>query len=244
MALYFVQKIFRRDFMYYVPLPSTVSVPVSVIARVMVKTVTDFTGCMAFRNSKELGGAYFSFNLASSLISLPVITYLHQEHAVVDEESGVKKLGADMLWAFSTGIVLSWAVMFGYFILRVIVPKHRETFWSTLTAWEEAERIFLDNEEDEERTLIFKRSIFLWSGVKEEVKAWTMASWETWDREKPEWFTKKFVSSVPDEFIPQRFLAKLGATRKRRGSAAGSVRERFREQNAVSPANFVSTTSF
>jgi hypothetical protein len=72
----------------------------------------------------------------------------------------------------------------------------------------------------------------MWSRIKEDVKAWTMANWESWDREKPEWFTKKFVSRVPDEFIPRSFLTKLGAARKRRGSAAGSVRESLRGEDA------------
>jgi hypothetical protein len=66
------------------------------------------------------------------------------------------------------------------------------------------------------------------SGIKDDVKAWTMANWETWDREKPRWFTRSLIASVPDEFIPPRFLAKLGGARERRGSAVGSVRESVR----------------
>ena len=62
---------------------------------------------MLFRNPQELGGVYYSLNLASTIISVPVITYLYQEYAKVDEEGGAKKLGARMLWTFSIGIVLS-----------------------------------------------------------------------------------------------------------------------------------------
>jgi hypothetical protein len=211
-----------------------VAVPFSVVARVSGKTVTDFSGCMVLRNPNELGGAYYSFNLASTIISVPVIVYLYQEYAEVDEESGAKKLGARMLWAFSVGIVLLWSVMFGFFMARVTVPEYRETFWSTQTAWERAESAFLDNEEDEKRAYIFKKSVILWSRIKEDVKAWTMGRWETWDREKPEWFSPKFMSSVPDEFIPPRYLTKLGAQRMRRGSAAGSVRESFRGEEILS----------
>jgi hypothetical protein len=120
--------------------------------------------------------------------------------------------------------------MFGYFMARIIVPKYRETFWSTQTGWERCERLFLDSKKDERRALVFKKNAVMWSRIKEDVKTWTMANWETWDRDKPEWFTQKFVSKVPDEFIPPRFLTKLGAKRKRRGSAAGSVRESLRAE--------------
>ena len=204
------------------------AVPVSVIERVMVKTVTDFSGCMLFRNPNELGGAYYSFNLASTIISVPVIVYLYQEYAEVDEESGAKKLGARILWAFSVGIVLLWSVMFGFFMARVIVPEYMETFLSKQTGWERAERMFLDNEEDEKRALIFKKNTVMWSRIKEDVKAWTMTNWETWDEEKPEWFTLEVIARIPDEFIPPRFLAKLGGARERRGSAAGGIRESLR----------------
>ena len=227
MALYFLQKILRRDFIYHVSLPLSLAVPGSVFQRVVCKTVVDFTGCMLFRNPSELGGAYYSFNLGTTIISVPLITYLYQEYAKEygKEEYRVNKLSAMVLWTFSICIVLSWAVMFGYFMARIIVPKYRESFWSTQTGWERAEKVFLDVEEDEKRALIFMKNIVMWSRIKADVKAWTMGNWETWDREKPEWFTNKFVASVPDEFIPPKFLTTLGAARMRRGSAAGSIRE-------------------
>jgi hypothetical protein len=47
-----------------------------------------------------------------------------------------------------------------------------------------------------------------------------MDNWERWDRDKPAWFTPRLIASVPDEFIPPRFLAILGGARERRGSAS------------------------
>jgi hypothetical protein len=226
MTIYLIQKIIRGDLIYHIAMPPAVAVPLSVQNRVITKAISDFTGSMLLRAPNELGGVYFSFNLASGIISVPVISYLYTQYAVVNEDGGARKLSARMLWTFSVCIVLSWAVMFGYFMTRIIVPRYRKTFWSTQTGWQRSERIFLDNEEDEERALVFRKSIILWSRIKEDVRSWTMGSWEAWDREKPEWFTDKFVSSVPDEFIPPRFLTKLGGdVRKRRGSAAVSIRE-------------------
>jgi hypothetical protein len=218
MALFLVLKIASQDFLSYVPVPLSAALLVSLMLRTATKTVSDFSGCMMLRNPNDLGGAYFSFNLASTITSVPVITHLYVEHAAV-KEGGAKKFSADALWAFSIVIVVLWTLLFGYFMLVVIVPKFRKTFWSTLTGRKRVENIFLDNEEDGKRALIFRKSVILWSRIKEDVKVWTLGSWETWDREKPGWFTDKFVSRVPDEFIPPSFLSKLGAQRKKRDSA-------------------------
>jgi hypothetical protein len=227
MALYFTQKILRQDFTYHLPLPSAADVPISIVIRIISKTVADFSGAMVLRTATELGGAYFCFNLASSITSVPVITHLYLEHATVEDDDA-EKLDAQGLWTFSIGIVVMWAAVFGYFLWGVVVPKYRMTFCSMQTGRERSESTFLDNEEDELRIAIFRKNVVLWSRIKEDVTAWTVGSWETWDREKPEWFTKKVISRVPDEFIPPRFLTKLGSKRKRRGSAAGSVKESLR----------------
>jgi hypothetical protein len=60
------------------------------------------------------------------------------------------------------------------------------------------------------------------------VKAWTAENWARWKEEKPAWFKPE---RVPDRFIPAGELQQLGHNRKRRGSAAGSIRESFREVN-------------
>jgi hypothetical protein len=232
MFIYFVQKIIRGDFMYYVPLPLAAAIPTSVITRIMVKTVTDFSGCVLFRNPNELGGAYYSFNLVSTFVCVPVATYLYQEYYVVGDLGDSSKVDGTMLWFISVTITVLWIILFTYLIFFVIVSEYRSTFWSNITAWKRAENIFVENEDDEKRALIFKRSVFLWSRIKEDVKAWTMDNWSTWDDDKPDWFTDKFVSSVPDEFIPARFLRKLGGERgerERRGSAVPSIRDSLRD---------------
>jgi hypothetical protein len=58
------------------------------------------------------------------------------------------------------------------------------------------------------------------------VKAWTAENWARWSEEKPTWFKPEVV---PDRFIPVGELQQHGHNRKRRGSAAESLRESFRE---------------
>ena len=62
-----------------------------------------------------------------------------------------------------------------------------------------------------------------------DVREWTVELWGEWVRDKPDWFTSKVISIVPDSYIPRQYLEALGPRRKRRGSAAGSVRESLRE---------------
>jgi hypothetical protein len=229
MMLYLVYKLIRGDFIYVIPVPLTAAVPLSLLVRVVEKTITDFTGCMIMRLPYQMGGAYYSFNMLMNFISVPGITHLYLEYAEsTEEEGGAEKLGAVVLWTFNVVILLTSAALFAFFLFRVIVPRFRKTFLSTQTGWELAENCFLDNEEDEKRIHIFTDNAMMWSRIKEDVRAWTLSSWETWDREQPAWFTPLVIASVPDDFIPPRYLARLGGARERRGSAVGSVWESLR----------------
>ena len=51
------------------------------------------------------------------------------------------------------------------------------------------------------------------------MKAFTLANWEKWESEKPEWFDDNFKANVPDDFIPKTALdeskKKSGGSRRR-----------------------------
>ena len=63
MGLYFVYKILRRDLWHWVPLQGAASVVESVLERLVVKVLVDFTGVIQFRAPAEMGGGYFAFNM-------------------------------------------------------------------------------------------------------------------------------------------------------------------------------------
>jgi hypothetical protein len=85
---------------------------------------------------------------------------------------------------------------------------------------------FLKGETDEVKFTIFTNNLLLWkSDIGNEVKAWTAANWAQWSEEKPAWFKPE---QVPDDFLPVGELQQLGLNRKRRRSAAESIRESFR----------------
>jgi hypothetical protein len=62
MCLYFMYKILRCDLWHWIPLEGTARVVESVLERLVVKVLVDFTGVVQFRGAAEMGGSYFAFN--------------------------------------------------------------------------------------------------------------------------------------------------------------------------------------
>ncbi len=64
---------------------------------------------------------------------------------------------------------------------------------------------FLDNDNTEAaKMVIFKDHIDLWSDIKEDVRAYTLANWARWEREKPAWFDDNFSQvERPRQFHPE-----------------------------------------
>jgi hypothetical protein len=112
-------------------------------------------------------------------------------------------------------------------VFRIAVPKYRHTLWSWTTGRQSVHDYFHKGQGDEGKFEIYNNNLILWeSDIGEEVKAWTAENWARWKEEKPAWFKPEVV---PDRFLPVGALQQLGYNRKRRGSAAESLRENFRE---------------
>jgi hypothetical protein len=68
MAMYFIYKALRRDLWHWVPLKGAIGVVETVIERIMVKILVDFTGVIQFRGAAEMGGCFFTFNMVRASI--------------------------------------------------------------------------------------------------------------------------------------------------------------------------------
>ncbi|GMI21529.1 hypothetical protein TeGR_g5862 [Tetraparma gracilis] len=224
-ALHFVYRVARNDAVMYPPMPPAVSYcVVAPLGRVVIKTITDFTGYFNARLPLMLGGSYWLFNLAMGQASVLACVHLYLEYAPGDSAG---KVAAGTLWAGAGALAAGWLTTFTYFVFRVAVPKYRHTLWSWTSGRQCVHDYFLKGWDDESKFSIFGCNLLLWeSDIGEEVRAWTAENWARWKEEKPAWFKPE---QVPDHFIPAAELAQLGHNRKRRGSAAGSVRESFRE---------------
>jgi hypothetical protein len=221
-SLYFGYKAVTKDLWTFIAIPSAPGVVIAMLYRIGTKFIVDFSGTLLFRLPDELGGAYYSFNTFTTLTSVLLSVHLYNEYYEANEESGVKMSPAT-LWILAGSLLTLWALSFAYFMVFVCVPKHRKSFYSLRTGWRHSCGYFLDSESDLQRIAIFDCNRKQWAHIAGDVKAWTMASWEGWVRDSPEWFTPYVKSTVPDEFIPPRFLTHTHDGRERSGSAAVSI---------------------
>ena len=171
-----------------------------------------------------MGGLYFSFDVTFCQISVWIIASLY----ISFYDGGSSKLSASTIYSFLGALLALWlatAFLFFYKIKR----KYWSTFYSLETGGQTARAFFLENDDDEKKIAIFKRSPVLWKSIEGQVKAWTLAKWSEWEEQKPQWFTEAFKERVPDEMIPKSALYKLhkkakGGQRKRSSAALVSAK--------------------
>jgi hypothetical protein len=77
---------------------------------------------------------------------------------------------------------------------------------------------FLEGKTDAMKFGVLKRSRHHWVSIEKKVKKWVEENWESWEEEKPDWFTDQKKALVPVEFIP-----KTGEARRRESVRRASV---------------------
>ena len=81
--------------------------------------------------------------------------------------------------------------------------------------------VFRNAETDERKALIFKRQFHVWRSIEGEVRTWVHGNIARWEREKPEWYTKKLIQRIPEEVLTKDEMAMLisGGKKERRRSS-------------------------
>jgi hypothetical protein len=157
--------------------------------------------------------------------SVPICVYLYNRF--YDEGGDMDMLSASTVWTIALTLVSCWWAIFGFFMLYVIVPKNRKTFWSFQTGWEKSQSYFLDNVGDDgRRSAVVECDSSHWRSLEAEVREWSLSNWMKWERERPDWFTAVKKAAFPDNCIPAEAIAVLGTARQRRMSASLSVAEK------------------
>ena len=140
MALYLLQKVARGDFHYWLPVDGAFGLFVSLLMRVMVKTVTDFTGWIQFRGDAELGGVYWTMNMFLALLTSfgSVFVYYADngeevELITTDHNSTAIEIEERVAWTLVGSLRGAWVVVFGVFgvFLSLIKKEYRRTFFIT-----------------------------------------------------------------------------------------------------------------
>ena len=112
-VLHLIYRVARNDTVMYIPMPPAASYVLAPLFRVIVKTVSDFTGGFICRLPLFLGGSYWLFNLAMSQASVFACVHLYLEYAD-DPASGGNKIAAGTLWAGAGALAAGWLATFTY----------------------------------------------------------------------------------------------------------------------------------
>ena len=95
MSLFFILKSARQDLRYILNYDGAIGVLTTILFRVVIKSVADFTAIMHFRHAYELGGAYFTLNLfVNQALCFVAVFYYNQFY------DGGNTVNGDVLWSF------------------------------------------------------------------------------------------------------------------------------------------------
>jgi hypothetical protein len=226
LILYLLVKILRGDFWYWAPLGGKAEIVSTILLRVLVKIITDFTSIAQFRHPNEVGGAYWLFGLLLTMVSLPVSIYIASPYVdgkAIDIASSIVK--------YFILITTMCAVVF----FLNIEKKYWHTFLSTQKGKEYSMAFFLEGKSDEMKFEIFTNSRHQWVSIEGEVKKWVEMNWAKWEEKKPEWFTDVIKALVPVDFIPadgdarrRESVRRASVDAEAEGGLAGTVRASIR----------------
>jgi hypothetical protein len=226
LGLYLLVKILRGDFWYWAPLGGKAEIANSIMLRVLVKIVTDFTSIVQFRHPNEVGGAYWLFGLLLTMGSLPMSIYLASPYV----DAGAIDIASSIVKYFIPITALCFAVFFWN-----IEKKYLYTFWSIQRGKDQTMAYFLEGESDAIKFSVFKRSKHHWVSIEGEIKKWVKMNWAKWEEEQPEWFTDVMKARVPVEFIPadgdarrRESVRRASVDAEAEGGLAGALRASIR----------------
>ena len=187
MSLYLLQKVARGDFYYWFPLNGALGLFASLIMRLGVKTVTDFTGVIQFRGDAELGGLFWTLNMFLALAASFVCVWIGD--------------GERTEWMFVGAASGAFTLSFGLFLL-LTKKGYRRTFFTTKTGCDWAMDFFLKGEDDEAKQNVLGCNKKMWKAIRGEVKEWVGEGWWRWEADRPEWYTESWIAKVPPDMIP------------------------------------------
>ena len=214
MALYMLQKVARGDSHYWIPVDGAFGLLLSLLMRVLIKTITDFTGVIHFRGPQELGGIYWTVNMFMALVASFVSVWIGG--------------GGDTEWLLVGTLSAAWVTSFGLILLNMMKKEYRGTFLSTKTGKQEIMDLFLKGEDDATKMKVLNKNKLVWVSIYLQVKDFALANWSRWTEEQPYFFTANFIARVPPDMIPVDFQDEAESVRD-------SVRKKIVRSVKVSP---------
>jgi len=190
LGFYLFVKIARGDFSYWIPVEGYfLQVVTSLLARVVVKVIMDFTSIVQFRHPNEVGGFYWSFTLALNFATLPFAVWLYGERLGRGDLVYQKSLNAALILLPS---IMCMTLIFFF----NISSSYRKTFLSLKRGKDIAVKAFKEENDFLKATMVFNTSRKYWMSIEEEVRAWVEANWTLWEEERPPWYTEELRAKV------------------------------------------------
>jgi len=211
-GIFFLYKIMRGDFFYFVNLAGVFRFVLAMIERFCVKILVNFTMLIQLRQPQEMGGLPFLISIlmsvVGSFVSVQVYSTYYNEDVKLDNETLQTVFGS---------LVAIWFVSAVTFAL-VIKRAYLHTFYDLHTASTFNRKSFLHLREDQdlEKSEKMRRHPDIYMAWGDElIKPWTINNWNRWEEEKPAWFTDNWIEAVPNEYIPFEWRVKYKKTKGR-----------------------------
>jgi len=125
-----------------------------------VKTITDFTGVIHFRNSPDLGGLYWTANMFLARLGSFCSVFVYyadtgeEVAAIATGESGAAfEIEERVAWTLVGSLSGAWVVVFGVFLL-LMKKEYRGTFFATKTGKLQTMDYFVKGVDDEQKSTV------------------------------------------------------------------------------------------
>jgi hypothetical protein len=236
--LYLVLKLVRGDLLHWLAVEGVGGLVMSLLIRIIGKTLTDFTGILELRGAGEMGGAMWLWTMFLALVTpwVAIPVYFGRLTAADANPWDFEQADAlGMLAGFTSGWILAFAVF-----LTLMKREFRSTFWSTETGTEWIQAFFLHGAGDEIKQLIIGFNKGKWKAIEPQVTEWVGAGWLRWLTEKPDWFTENWKARVPEDWVPKEGKADHVLARRNSMARRNSLGDKIDKMRKSSIAHHMS----
>ena len=198
-VVYLIYKVARGDFRYWMPLPRGISLAVSLITRVAVKVICDFTGFLHARHPYEMGGLYWLMNMVFTQASVFGAIRLKEEYGWSEVVEG-RVVPDD----YYTTIAIWLFVVWFFSLLVLLLSSERELVFTFISArtGKQYNRATFDSGVDEVMMQVFTDHPSYYSSYEDEIKEWLGKNWNEWNEAKPGWLSDAVIDTIPLRLLP------------------------------------------
>jgi len=208
MGVYLIFKVVRGDFRYWLPMPNNgSSLMISLLFRVIVKVVCDFTGFLHARHPYEMGGFYWLINMVWTQFSIFGSIYLRDNISVKEDDDEVGEIlmvTKENYWTIAYSLFITWLISTST-LVWASEKGLRKTFYSSMTGKQYNEALFRSGE-DEIMIQVFTDHPSYYAHFENELREWLGERWGGWhDRggaARPSWLNDEILNSVPLRLLP------------------------------------------